>query len=193
MGIAPPAPQGNRPLPPAPSQGYIDLIAGPETPDLTCRAAGQGRRPGRIRAPWSNVSPKIRKITYAVSFETLAILMGASVLKLFSGAPAEATLGLSVTGAVIALGWSYLYNSLFEAWEARQATKGRSLLRRAIHATLFELGMTALLLPVTAWFLSVGLWTAFVYELGLILFYLGFAWVFTWAFDKVFGLPDSAR
>lgn len=139
------------------------------------------------------MSPVIRKITYAVSFETLAILMGATVLKFFSGAPVEDTLGLSTTGAVIALGWSYIYNSLFEAWEARQPVRGRSFLRRAVHATLFEAGMTTILLPVTAWFLSVGLWTAFVYELGLIVFYLGFAWVFTWAFDRIFGLPAAAR
>lgn len=138
-------------------------------------------------------SAATRKIVYAVSFETLAILMGAAVLKLFSGAPAEATLCLSVTGAVIALGWSYIYNSLFETWEARQAVKGRSWLRRAVHSVLFEAGMTLILLPVTAWFLSVSLWTAFVYELGLIFFYLGYAWIFTWAFDAIFGLPDSAR
>lgn len=139
------------------------------------------------------MSPVTRKIVYAVSFETLAILMGAAVLTLFSGAPAEATLALSTTGAVIALGWSYLYNSLFEAWEARQPVRGRSALRRTVHAVLFEAGMTAILLPVTAWFLAVGLWTAFVYELGLIVFYLGFAWIFTWGFDRVFGLPHSAR
>lgn len=139
------------------------------------------------------MSPVTRKIVYAVSFETLAILMGAAVLKLFSGAPAEATLALSATGAVIALGWSYIYNSLFEAWEARQPVRGRSPLRRTVHAVMFEAGMTAILLPVTAWFLSVGLWTAFVYELGLIVFYLGFAWIFTWGFDRIFGLPHSAR
>ena len=141
----------------------------------------------------AKMSPVIRKITYAVSFETLGILLGALVLRLFSGAPAEATLGLSTTGAVIALGWSYLYNSVFEAWEARQPVKGRSFLRRAVHATLFELGMTAILLPITAWFLSVDLWTAFVYELGLIVFYLVYTWVFTLGFDRIFGLPDSAK
>ena len=139
------------------------------------------------------MSPRRRKIVYAVSFETLAILMGAAVLRLFSGAPAEATLALSVTGALIALGWSYAFNSAFEAWEARQSVKGRSPLRRIAHAFLFECGMTAFLLPVTAWFLSVDLWTAFIYELGLILFYMAYAWVFTWAFDRIFGLPDSAR
>ena len=139
------------------------------------------------------MTPFFRKITYAVSFETLGILLGAAVLTLFSGASAENTFGLATTGAAIALGWSYLYNSLFEAWEARQPVKGRSILRRTVHAVLFEAGMTAILLPFTAWFLSVDLWTAFVYELGLILFYLVYTWAFTLGFDRIFGLPESAR
>ncbi|MBS0563488.1 MAG: PACE efflux transporter [Proteobacteria bacterium] len=138
------------------------------------------------------MSPVARKITYAVAFETLGILMGALVLRLFSGAPAEQTLALSVIGAAIALIWSYMFNSAFESWEARQTVRGRSFLRRAAHALLFEGGLTVILLPLTAWFLAVGLATALAYEIGLILFYLGYAWVFTWAFDRLFGLPASA-
>lgn len=139
------------------------------------------------------MSPLARKIIYAVTFEGLGILMGALVLRLLSGAAAEQTLGLSVIGAAIALVWSYAFNSAFEAWEARQPTRGRSFRRRTVHAILFEGGLTVILLPLTAWFLSVGLATAFAYEIGLILFYLGYAWAFTWAFDRLFGLPDSAR
>ena len=139
------------------------------------------------------MTPFLRKTIYAVSFETLGILLGALVLRLFSGAPAGSTLGLATTGAVIALVWSYAYNTLFEAWEARQQVKGRGFARRAAHALLFECGMAAILLPVTAWFLSVDLWTAFVYELGLILFYMVYTWAFTLGFDRIFGLPASAR
>ncbi|MFO1175445.1 MAG: PACE efflux transporter [Paracoccaceae bacterium] len=139
------------------------------------------------------MSPVARKIIYAVAFETLGIALGAVVLRLFSGAPAEQTFALSVIAAAIALIWSYIFNSAFEAWEARQTTRGRSFLRRAIHALLFEGGLTVILLPLTAWFLSVGLATALAYELGLILLYLVYAWAFTWAFDRLFGLPHSAR
>ena len=139
------------------------------------------------------MTPFLRKTIYAVSFETLGILLGALVLLLFSGAQTESTLGLATTGAVIALVWSYAYNTLFEAWEARQPVKGRGFARRATHALLFECGMAAILLPVTAWFLSVDLWTAFVYELGLILFYMVYTWAFTLGFDRIFGLPASAR
>ena len=139
------------------------------------------------------MSPVTRKITYAITYEGLGILFGALVLRLMSQAPAEQTLALSVVAASIALVWSYLYNTLFEAWEARQTARGRSVLRRTIHALLFEGGLTLILLPLTAWFLSVSLPVALAYELGLVLFYMVYAWVFTWAFDHLFDLPDSAR
>jgi uncharacterized membrane protein len=38
----------------------------------------------------------------------------------------------------------------------------------------------------------VGLWHALVMDLGLVLFFLGYTFGFTWAFDKVFGLPATA-
>lgn len=139
------------------------------------------------------MSPVTRRIIYAVTFESGGILMGAAVLRVFSGAPAADTLGLSILGAVIALLWSYIFNAAFERWERRQVRRGRSFLRRSVHALMFEIGLTLILLPATAWFLSVGLAQALIYELGLVLFYLGYAWVFTFGFDRVFGLPESAR
>ena len=89
--------------------------------------------------------------------------------------------------------WSLLFNTLFEAWEARQPTRGRSPWRRTAHAVLFEGGLVILLLPATAWWLSTSIWTALAYEAVLIAVFLIYAWVLTWAFDKMFGLPASAR
>ncbi len=137
--------------------------------------------------------PALRRIAYATSFEAGGIVMGGLVLHLISRAPVETALGLSTLGAIIALLWSYLYNSLFEAWESRQPTRGRSFRRRASHAVLYETGLTLILLPVTAWWLSTTLLAAFFYEASLIVFFLIYAWAFTWGFDRLFGLPQSAR
>ena len=139
------------------------------------------------------MTPRVRKVVYAVSFEAGGIAMGGMVLHLISRAAVDRSLGMATIGAVVALGWSYLYNSIFEAWEARQEVRGRSVTRRMAHAVLFEGGLTVILVPVTAWWLSVSLLAALVYEAGLIGFYLAYAWVFTWGFDRVFGLPQSAR
>ena len=137
--------------------------------------------------------PTIRKIIYAVSFEAGGILVGGAALTWMSDAGAGKSLSLSAFGACIAMVRSLAFNSVFEAWEARQATKGRSPRRRIVHAVLFEGGLVILLLPATAWWLSTTLWAALTYEAVLIGVFLTYAWAFTWAFDLIFGLPDSAR
>src|SRR5690606_4507417 len=80
----------------------------------------------------------------------------------------------------------------FEAWERRQTVKGRSVRRRIAHAIGFEGGLVLSIVPFFAWWLEVSLWEAFVMDLGFILFFLVYTFVFAWCFDKVFGLPASA-
>lgn len=139
------------------------------------------------------MSPTARKILYAVSFETLGTLVASLGLMLMSEASAGSSFVLSVITATIAMSWSYLYNSAFEAWEARQTVRGRSPGRRVLHSVLFEGGLVLILVPVMAWWLQVGFVEALAYEAGLILLFLAYAYVFTWGFDRIFGLPASAR
>ena len=139
------------------------------------------------------MSPALRKILYAVSFETLGVAVASIGLLLMSEASAEQSITLSILAASLALGWSFVFNSLFERWEARQMRRGRSLGRRSAHAILFEGGLVVILVPITAWWLKVGLWQAMAYEAGLIGLFILYTYIFTWGFDKVFGLPHSAR
>jgi len=81
---------------------------------------------------------------------------------------------------------------LFERWEARQSVRGRSVARRVAHAVGFEGGLVLFLVPLFAWWFDVGLWQALVMDLGLLLFFLAYTFVFNWCFDRVFGLPASA-
>ncbi len=92
----------------------------------------------------------------------------------------------------IALCWNYVFNAVFEKWESRQLVKGRSWARRLAHGAGFEGGLTVLLVPVMAYWLGTSLLTAFLANLALLAFFFVDAMGFTWAFDKVFGLPQSA-
>lgn len=139
------------------------------------------------------MTPTRRKIVYAISFETLGTLVATVFLWQVSGASPASSLALSVLTATIALCWSFLFNSLFEAWEARQEVKGRSRKRRSVHAFLFEGGLVLISIPVMAWWLQVGLLEAALFEAGLIVLFLFYTYVFTWGFDRIFGLPASAR
>ena len=50
-----------------------------------------------------------------------------------------------------------------------------------------------LLVPLFAWWFGITLWSAFVMDLGLIVFFLCYTFVFNWVFDHLFGLPASAQ
>ncbi len=137
--------------------------------------------------------PAFRKILYAVAFETGGIVVATVALRLMSDAGGAKSFSLAVFSAAVALSWSFAFNTAFEAWETRQTTKGRSLLRRTVHAVLFEGGLVLILLPATAWWLSTTIWLALTYEAVLIGLFLVYAWGFTWVFDKLLGLPNSAK
>lgn len=139
------------------------------------------------------MSPARRKLVYAVSFEALGTLVASIFLWIVAEASAGSSLALSVLTATIALSWSFVFNTLFEAWETQQPIRGRSFKRRTAHALLFEGGLVLICIPVMAWWLSVGYVEALVYEAGLIAVFIIYTYVFTWSFDRIFGLPASAR
>jgi uncharacterized membrane protein len=125
-------------------------------------------------------------------YEAVAIAFVGPVLSFAFDKPQTSTLGLAVILSTIALGWSYAFKSLFERWELRQSIKGRSIARRLAHGLGFEGGLTVILVPVMAMWLDISALDAFIANLGLLAFFFVYAIVFTWAFDRVFGLPISA-
>ena len=138
-------------------------------------------------------SPALRRILYATSFEAGGILLSSALLLLMAETTVGGSLAFSVLASTVAMLWNLAFNAMFEAWETRQPIRGRSLKRRTAHALLFEAGLVLALLPLTAWWFSVSLLQALAYESVLIVAFLIYTWAFTWAFDRIFGLPASAR
>jgi uncharacterized membrane protein len=134
-----------------------------------------------------------RKMVYVGLYETIAFVCG--TLGFISASSADlGTAGtLSVFVSVYAVVWNFTYNALFERWEAGRTMHGRSALLRLTHAIGFELGFLVVLLPIVAWWLDISHARSFAINLGLNLFFFFYTMGFTWAFDRVFGLPQSAR
>ena len=139
------------------------------------------------------LSARTRRVVQAVLYETIAIACVAPMLVLVFGQSPLSSLGLSLTMSSIALVWNYSFNALFERWEARQTVKGRSWQRRAAHGLGFEGGLALILVPVMAGWLGISWWQALLADLGILLFFLVYTVAFTWVFDRVFGLPQSAQ
>ena len=133
-----------------------------------------------------------RRVVYITLYEGIAIVAASAGLALMSGHGLAQAGMLAVAASVIAVVWNLVFNSLFERWEARQAVRGRSIARRIAHAIGFEGGLVAFLVPTIAWWLDISLWQALLMDLGLVVFFLVYTFVFNWAFDAIFGLPASA-
>ena len=138
------------------------------------------------------MSPLTRRVLQAVLYEAIAIaVVGPALSFAFEQSPTS-TFGLAVVLSTIALGWNYAFNWIFERWESGQSVRGRSFARRLAHGAGFEGGLVVILIPVMSLWLDISPAAAFVANLGLLVFFFAYAIAFTWAFDRVFGLPASA-
>jgi uncharacterized membrane protein len=133
-----------------------------------------------------------RKIVYVALYEAIAIACTTAGLAGLAHHDTGAAGIAAVLASVTAVAWNLVYNTLFEAWEARQATRGRSLTRRVAHAIGFEGGLVLAIVPMFAWTLGTSLLDAFMLDIGLVVFFVVYSFAFNWAFDLVFGLPAAA-
>ncbi|WP_297110634.1 PACE efflux transporter [uncultured Devosia sp.] len=134
------------------------------------------------------------RIRHAISFEIIGILLatplGAFVFQLHAGDSAVIVIG----SATIAMAWNYIYNLGFDhALKALGRSTEKTLVARIVHAVLFEIGLLLMLMPLIALYLGISLWEALVMDLAFALFYMGYALVFNWAYDRLFPLPEWDR
>jgi len=133
-----------------------------------------------------------RRVIYVGLYEAIAIAVS-SLIFMATGQDMGASGVMAVAASAIAIVWNLSFNWLFEQWEARQRVKGRSVVRRVVHALGFEGGLALVLIPLIAWWFDVSLWQATLMEAGLLLFFLIYTYVFNWSFDRIFGLPAAAQ
>lgn len=134
-----------------------------------------------------------RKIFHATLYELIAIVAVTLAMRWFFDKGMSEGGGLAVSTSLVALVWNMVFNTLFETWERRQASRERPLQRRMAHAVGFEGGLVVMTVPLIAWWLEMDWWQALLTDLGLVVFFLFYTFVFNWLFDHVFGLPDLAR
>ncbi|KVP93636.1 hypothetical protein WJ96_13775 [Burkholderia ubonensis] len=134
-----------------------------------------------------------RKITQAILYEAIAIACISPAIAALFGEGLVYSGALSATMSAIALLWNMVYNTLFERWEATRVQRTRTLGRRVIHACGFEGGLIFILVPVVAWWLKISWLDAFLVDLGLFAFFFCYAFVFQWAFDRVFDVPVATK
>ena len=139
------------------------------------------------------LSPIKRRLLYVSVFEILGIVFATLVLMALSGSDAKQSLPVAIIVSTAAVVWNFIYNTLFEAWEARRHIQARTFKIRTAHAIGFEGGLFVFCLPVYMLWYGVGIWTALTMEAALLLFFLVYTFVFTLLFDQVFTLPHMVE
>lgn len=131
------------------------------------------------------------RIRHAISFEILGLALITPLGAWAFHMPLHDVGIVGLVSATIATGWNFVYNYLFDIGMQRYAgTTEKSGLVRILHTMLFEAGLLAALLPFIAWYLGVSLWAAFLMDASFALFYMGYAFVFNLAYDRLFPLPE---
>ncbi len=131
------------------------------------------------------------RLRHALCFEILGVLLITPLAALLLDHPLD-QIGLVAGGsALLAMLWTGVYNWLFDlAMRARLGTTQKGWGQRVLHAILFEMGLLAMLAPFIAWALGVSLWAAVLLDIGFALFYMVYALVFNWGWDRLFPLPE---
>jgi uncharacterized membrane protein len=132
-----------------------------------------------------------RKVVYVSLFEIMATIISAFILAYLSGTDASLTGPLAVMISTTAVVVNLVYTWVFERWESTQAARSRSLTRRILHAIGFQTTLVMFLIPLIAWWMDISLLQAFLLDAVLIVFFPICMFGYNWAFDLVFGLPDS--
>lgn len=121
---------------------------------------------------------------HSLGFEVLAIAICAPLGSWLLGYSLAHIGLLTLMISLVAMSWNMIFNALFDRVQLRMGFK-RNWLARSAHALIFELGLLLVVVPLAAWWLGIGLWEAFVLDIGIALFFLPYTFIFNWVYDHV--------
>jgi uncharacterized membrane protein len=131
------------------------------------------------------------RIRHALSFEIIGLLLIIPIGAFAFGLSMEDIGVVGVVSSLVATAWNYLYNLGFDhAMQRLKGTTQKSTTIRVAHAVLFELGLLIALIPFIVWYLDVSFMHALVMDVSFALFYVVYAFVFNWGYDRLFPLPE---
>ncbi|KLV04628.1 transporter [Photobacterium aquae] len=133
------------------------------------------------------------RIRHAIFFELIGlviIVFGLSQLGFQLGHVGA----VGVLFSVIATVWNFVYCKWFDAMMPRLfKTTVKTVLHRVLQSIGFEAGLLVITIPVLAWVLNVSLWQALLLDLGLVVFYLFYSYIYNWCYDWVFPVARPAK
>lgn len=122
------------------------------------------------------------RVFQAVGFELLAVLLCTPLLAWVMNKPMLHMGVATVAIGLIALAWNVMFNGVFDRL-LKHFELSPNAWTRVLHALLFEGGLVAISVPLIAWWLEVGLLQALILDIGVLLFFLPYTYLYHWAYD----------
>lgn len=124
------------------------------------------------------------RLFHAVAYEVVGVLLCSPLFAWIMGTTVAKMGALNIAISAIAMLWNTAFNSLFDRMLRRRGWT-KTLPLRIAHGVGFEGGLVLFTLPLTVWWLGVGLWPAFLLDAGLLLFFLPYTVAFNWMYDAL--------
>ena len=130
------------------------------------------------------------RIRHAIAFEIIGLAILISVMGKLGYDMAHVGL-MGVFFSIIATFWNYAFNVGFD----RLLLKTMNTLKKTfwigiLHSLSFETGLLVITIPVIAWTLDISLWHAFIMDIGMVIFYVIYAYLFNLAYDNMFPIDE---
>lgn len=124
------------------------------------------------------------RIFHACTFEFFAIIFTMLIGVFILNKPVDSMGILSVLISVTALLLNIVFNWLFDKFFPF-VNGDRPVHIRMLHAIGFEGALILFTVPMIAFFLKVTLVEAFMIEIGLLVFFLFYTYLYNWLYDKI--------
>ena len=130
------------------------------------------------------------RIRHAILFEIFGLLLITPLASFATGHGLGEIGVIAIIASLLAMGWNYVYNLAFDHGMVKvRGSVEKTVVIRVFHALFFELGLLVVMLPFIAWFLGISVWEALLMDIGIALFYMVYAYVYNWIYDRVFPVP----
>lgn len=124
------------------------------------------------------------RLLHAVLFEMIALAICTPVMSWVMNRSLLDAGILVLAVALTAMVWNMVYNALFDNFQARVGFSKTPIIR-IFHALGYEAGLIIAVVLLASWWFSISYWEAFLLEIGLILFFLPYTYLFNLVYDKV--------
>ncbi|OAN14151.1 transporter [Photobacterium jeanii] len=134
------------------------------------------------------------RIRHTIGFEVIALFLITFVVSHLVGLDPKRMGIMGLGFSILATLWNYAYNLMFDkAMLKRFGTTVKTTKIRILHAIIFELVLVVITLPIMAWWLNMTLLDALILDLGMVVFFLFYAYGYNLAYDKLFPLaPENS-